>query len=195
MMDIKQGISLEASVERPSGLPLGLKMKNHWKFEARDAEGMLLWIEEFDNLTTNEGLNDNLTQYFTGSAYTAAWYCGLVNNAGFSAFAAGDTAAEITTTTPSGGNNAWEESTAYTQSTRPAIVFGSAAGQSISNSGSPCTFTINATVTIYGGFAISNNTKGGTTGKLYAEGAFASPQSLTSGNTLTVTVTMTAASS
>jgi hypothetical protein len=187
-----------AVTTKPDGMPLGLKMKNIYRFEAWEGkphESKLLWVEEVENLTTNQGLNDNLTKYFTGSAYTAAWYCGLVDNTGFSAFNATDIAANITTTTPSGGTNQWQENEAYTQSVRQTITFGSASGQSISNSGSPCAFTINASVTIYGGFVISNDTKGGTTGVLYGEGAFASPQVLSSGNTLTVTVTCTAASS
>jgi hypothetical protein len=183
-----------ARVQAKNQLALGLGVKNHWRFEARDKDGNVKWIEEFDNLTTTQGLNDILTKYFTGSGYTAAWYCRLVDNVGFGAFAAADTAAKVTTSTPSGGTNNWQENVGYSNATSPAIVFGTASAGSISNSASPAVFNINATVTIYGGFATSTDTPGGTTGVLYGEGAFSATRSLLNGDTLTVTVTMTAAS-
>lgn len=187
-------MDFSAKIGAKNKLALGLGCKNHWKFEARDKDGNIKWIEEFDNLTTTQGLNDILTQYFTGSAYTAAWYCRLVDNVGFSTFAATDTAAKITTSTPSGGTNSWQENIGYSNATAPAIVFGSASGGSISNTSSAAVFNINATVVIYGGFACSSDTIGGTSGILYGEGAFSATRSLSSGDTLTVTVTMTAAS-
>lgn len=190
----QQGFAVDASVGANNGMKAGLLMKNHWKFEAKDAEGNVLWSEEFDNLTTTQGLNDNLTEYFSGSGYTAAWYVGLVDNVGFGVFAAGDTAAKITTTTPTGGTNNWQENVGYSNVTRPTLVFGSASGGSISNSSNVAVFNINATVVIYGGFAVTTNTPGGTSGKLYGEGAFSATRSLSSGDTLSVTVTMTAAS-
>lgn len=187
-------MDFSAKVGAVNKLQLGLGCANHWKFEARDAEGNIKWIEEFWNLTTTQGLNNILTEYFKGSSYTAAWYCRLVDNVGFGAFNAADTAAKITTSTPSGGTNNWQENTGYSNATAPAITFGSVSGGSVSNSASPAVFNINATVVIYGAFAISDDTVGGTAGILYGEGAFSSTRSLSSGDTLTVTVTMTAAS-
>lgn len=166
---------------------MGAVTRNHWIFR-NYRKGKLLWLDEFDNLTTTEGRNDALTQYLKGSSYTAAHYVGLIDNAGFSAIAVGDTAAQI------GGSNGWAECTAYSQATRPALTLGTASAGSIDNSGSLATFSINATKTIYGGFTVTTNTKGGTTGKIYGEGAFSSPRSLLSGDTLTVQVTLTLAS-
>lgn len=134
------------------------------------------------NLTTTAGKNDQLTQYFKGSGYSAAWYIGLVDNAGFSAYAAGDTMSS---------HAGWAESTAYSNANRPTWTGGSVSGGSVDNSGAVAAFNINATATIRGAFQVNNNTKGGTTGTLYGEADFAASRSLLSGDTLNVTVTDT----
>lgn len=144
-------------------------------------------------VVTTEGGNDMLTKYFKGSGYTATWYVGLVDNAQFSAYAIGDTAAKICTS----GNvnapttNAWAEGTPYSNANRVTWTGGTAASKSIDNSGSVAAFTINATLTVHGGFLISNNTKGGTSGVLFGAGDFSANRSVVSGDTLNVTSTMT----
>jgi hypothetical protein len=55
--------------------------KNTYRFECFDALGNLKWVEEVNNQVMTVGVNDLLTQYFKGSAYTAAFYVGLVDNA------------------------------------------------------------------------------------------------------------------
>lgn len=187
LFNTKVGCAVEAALQAFNDTRVGLQMHNTYEFEARDAFGNLKWREIITNLTVTEGLNDNLTQYFKGSSYTAAWYVGLINNAGFSALAAGDTAAQI------GGSNGWAEATTYSNSNRPTLTLGSASAGSIDNTASKAVFNINGTVTIYGAFVVSNSTKGGTSGKIYGEAAFSATRSLTSGDTLTVTVTLTAA--
>ena len=42
-----------------------------------DKEGNLKWEASKHNLVVNIGLQDMNTKYFSGSAYTAAWYIGL----------------------------------------------------------------------------------------------------------------------
>jgi hypothetical protein len=42
-----------------------------------DAQGNLKWEAKSKNLVVNVGLQDMNAKYFTGSAYTAAWYIGL----------------------------------------------------------------------------------------------------------------------
>jgi hypothetical protein len=159
--------------------------RNVYRVECHGADGKLKWVEERVNLVTTEGKNDVLTKYFKGSSYTAGWYVGLINNAGFSALAAGDTAAQI------GGSNGWTEATTYSESVRQTLTLGSASAGSIDNSASKATFSINGTVTIYGIFVVSTSTKSGTTGVLYGEVAFGSTRALSSEDTLTVTVTLT----
>lgn len=174
------------ALARP-GFAESMKFKNRYRFECRDAEGKLKWTEDVENLVTTQGLNDALTQYFKGSGYTAAFFVGLVDNAGFSAFNAADTAAQI------GGTNGWAESSAYSQSVRQTLTLGTASGGSIDNSSAVATFSINATVTLKGAFTDTNSTKGGTSGKIYSEAAFSVNRSLANGDTLTVTVTLTLA--
>ena len=184
---INTDLKLAAAIGAGAGLAVGLAMRSVYRFEARDAQGRLKWVEEVSNLVTTQGLNDLLTNYFKGSAYTAAFYMGLVDNAGFSAFAAGDTAAQI------GGSNGWAESTAYSEGARQTVTLGSALAGSIDNSASKCVFSINGTVTLKGAFMDTSSTKGGTSGVLYGEAAFSQTRSLLSGDTLTVQVTLTAA--
>ena len=40
-------------------------------------DGQVKWEENLKNLVVNVGLKDMNDKYFTGSAYTAAWYIGL----------------------------------------------------------------------------------------------------------------------
>lgn len=171
---------------------LALKHENQYRVVCRGpvkgADGRwrrkCKWVEHVKNLVTTEGKNDELGKYFKGSSYTAAFFVGLVNNASFSAFAVGDTAAQI------GGSNGWLEATAYSESVRQTLTLGSVSAASVDNSASKATFSINGTVTIHGAFVITNSTKSGTTGVLFGEAAFSVDRALASGDTLTVTVTL-----
>lgn len=145
------------------------------------ADGVERWREDFSNLVTTAGKNDLLTQYLKGSAYTAAWFVGLIDASGYSAVAAGDTASS---------HAGWTESTAYSNANRPTLTLGTAASGSIDNSASKAQFNINATATLKGAFTITNNTKGGTTGTLYSAGTFAADRSVINGDTLNVQVTL-----
>lgn len=181
------GDMFEAQVDAKAQILLDMAVHNIYRFEARDKDGNLKWVEEIPNLTTTQGLNDLLTKYFKGSSYTAAFFMGLVDNASFSAFAAGDTAAQI------GGSNGWLESSAYSESVRQTITLGSASAGSIDNSASKCVFTINTTVTIKGAFVATSSTKAGTSGVLFGEAAFSIARALLNLDTLTVQATFTAA--
>lgn len=150
-----------------------------------DADGNLKWESSLPNLVVNVGLQDMNTQYFKGSAYTAAWYIGLYGAAASNNPAAGDTSAS---------HAGWTEVVPYSNATRPAATFGTATTADpsvISNSASPASYTINATSTVGGAFLISNNTKSGTTGILFSASDFAAPgdRAVASGDTLNVTYT------
>lgn len=192
MDNIGIGLQADGSVGRSAEAVTGIAFKNTYKFEAHDKDGNLLWSEEVNNLVTVEGCNDNLTQYFKGSTYTAAFFIGLIDNANFSAVAGTDTAAKITTTAPSGGTNGWQESSAYSETVRQTLTLGTASAGSIDNTASKAVFTANTTVTINGAFLATSSTKGGTSGKLFGEASFSGTKALTSSDTLTVTVTLTA---
>lgn len=172
-----------AGVTKGKGLTEGVRGGGVFTVECRDKDGNIKWTAQSPNLVVNVGLQDMNTKYFSGSAYTAAWYIGLYGAAASNNPAAGDTAAS---------HAGWTEVTAYSQATRPACTFGTATTADpsvISNSASPATYSINATTTVGGAFLISNSTKGGTTGTLFSAADFQSPgdRSVVSGDTLSVT--------
>ena len=90
----------------------------------------------------------------------------------------------------------WAEVVAYSEGTRPALTLGTVASQSVDNSASKASFSINANSTTIGGAAVTTNgTKSGTTGTLYGAAAFTGgDKSTDSGDSLNVTITLTAAS-
>lgn len=175
-VDVKVG----AGVDALAALLGGVKMKSLYHFECFDADGNLRWEETVENLVVNQGLNDLLTNYFKGSSYTASFFVGLKDTG---TVAAADTMAS---------HSGWTEDTNYSNSTRPALTLGAVATQSVDNSASKAAFTINGSTTIYGAFVSTSSTKGGTTGVLYGAADFGSSRALLSGDTLNVTVTLTA---
>ena len=163
--------------------------KGVYKIQCHDKDGNLKWEDETLNLVVNVGLQDMNAKYFTGSAYTAAWYLGLYGSGSTNSPAAGDTMSS---------HAGWTEVTAYSQATRPACTFGvpTTANPSVAtNSASPASFSINGTTTVGGAFLTSNNTKSGTTGTLYSAADFSSPgdRAVVSGDTLSVTYTLSLA--
>src|SRR3990172_6860164 len=83
----KNELSVAAGLVANMGVRAGMRRAVHYVVEAvRD--GKVLWVDEFDNLVVNVGLDDNLDKHFKGSGYTAAWYVGLTD--GTPTFAAGD---------------------------------------------------------------------------------------------------------
>ena len=177
--------SVASAVIQNSGSQETAGAKGYFTVECRDADGNLKWVEQTPNLVVNVGLQDMNTQYFKGSAYTAAWYLGLYGSGSTNNPAASDTMSS---------HAGWTEVTAYSQSTRPVATFGTATTANpsvISNSASAATFSINGTTTVGGAFLTSNSTKGGTTGILFSASDFTSPgdRAVVSGDTLTVTYT------
>lgn len=167
-------------------MPAGAAFRfcNRVKVIARDKNGKIKWVEEGANLVTNAGLDDVLGKYLKGSAYTAAFYVGLID--GTPTIAAGDTMSS---------HAGWSEVTAYSESNRQTLTLGSVASQSVDNSASTAVITCNADSTVFGGaFLVTNNTKGGTTGVLFAALAFSANRTLNNGETLEITWTLTAAS-
>jgi hypothetical protein len=149
-----------------------------------DKDGVLKWEEQMHNLVVNVGLQDMNTKYFTGSAYTAAWFLGLVTGPGSgTVYAAADTLAS---------HAGWTEFTDYSGN-RKAVTFGTATTADpsvISNSASPAQFSITgAGGTVAGAFLCDVNS--GTSGLLFSEADFQSPgdRVVVSGDTLNVTYT------
>lgn len=139
----------------------------------RDGEVIDRWSHS--NLVTTVGKNDLIDKYFKGSGYTAAWYVGL---AGAGTKAVGDTLAS---------HAGWAEVTPYSGN-RPAISFGTTSAGS--NTATANSFAITGTATVAGAFIAS--AASGTSGTLYSAGDFGASRSVLSGDTLNVTVTVSA---
>ena len=152
--------------------------------EERVEKGKLKWRDQNKNTVVNVGLDDVLDKYFKGSAYTAAFYVGLTD--GTPTVAATDTMAS---------HAGWTEVVAYSEGVRQTLTLGTVASQSVSNTASKAIYSINGTTTIGGAFTTTNSTKSGSTGTLYGAAALTlGDKGLNSGDTLQVTVTLTAAS-
>lgn len=178
---LQSGSDQQAGVKSTVGMTDMVQIaRATYKFEAFDAQGVPLWDEEIHNLVTSVGKNDVLDKYFKGSSYSAAWYVGLK---GPGTAAVGDTMAS---------HAGWSEVTDYSESVRQTLTLGTVSAGSVNNSASKATYSINATVTIAGAFLVSDNTKAGATGTLYSAGDFAASRTLASGDSLQVTVTLTA---
>jgi len=158
--------------------------RSKWTVVCRKADGSIRWTEKFENLVTDEGINDLLAVYFKGAAYTAAWYVGLINGGG--AFVGTDTMA---------AHPGWTENINYAAAGRPSLVLGAVGNKSVDNTAAQANFTINvASQTIAGAFLATNSVKNGVLGKLYAEAAFGSGNKVAEiGDVLTVSVTLTGA--
>lgn len=138
------------------------------------------------NIVVNQGLDHALDVTLSAAVQITAWFLGLTD--GTPTVAAGDTPAS---------HAGWVEVTAYSETVRQTWTDGGVSAQSVSNSASQARFTINVNGTVIGGaFLTSLNTKGGTTGTLYAAGAFtAGDKTLDNLDTVDVTATFTAVAS
>lgn len=166
---------------RPGGMHSGARIKGKWEVECYGKDGKLKWVEKFENIVVNVGLDELLKETLAAGTQITVWYVGLKNTG---TPVAADTSAS---------HGSWTENVTYSQANRPTWTPGAVAAQSVSNTAAKAQFSINGTTTIFGAFLISNNTKSGTTGVLYAAGNFASSRAVESGDTLEVTATFTTA--
>lgn len=173
---------MKAAGSAPASLPSGeASAMGKWRAEFRDPEGNLLHTEEWENLIVNAGLNQLLDG---GLAGAGPWYIGLTD--GTPTVAAGDTLAS---------HVGWAEVSGYDEAGRQVWTPGAVSGQAVNNNASAAVFTItNNSTTIGGAFLADNATKGGTTGLLFAAGAFDQGDvTLSAGSTITVTAEFTQA--
>lgn len=166
-----------------------VRMENHWLAECwrPSSDGStrrnLAWREEFDNLVVTAGLNKLLDATFKTGLATPAWYCGLVDNASFSSYVGADTMAS---------HAGWVEATLYSNTQRPTWTPGSVSAGSVDNSASKAVFNVNSSGTVRGAFIADSSNKSSTTGTLYGEGDFSLARSVLIGDTINLTVTITA---
>ena len=186
---ITSGASADSGVAKFVGFNDGVQPEGHYRVECIGADGKIKWVDEIENLVLNAGKQDLLDKYLSGSAYTAAWFLGLVDGGSAPTFNAADTSAS---------HAGWTENQAYAAGTRPAPTFNAATssggGSGVAGTGSKATtatsFSINAAATIAGCFLSTLSTKGGTTGITYSAGAFTGGNKVVAnGDTLNVTYT------
>jgi hypothetical protein len=184
MMQVKAKSTdiVTATVATTQGFGEGASGGGVFHFKCYDKDGNLKWEDSAKNLVVNAGLQDMNTKYFKGVTYTAAWYIGLVDNAGFSAYAAADTLAS---------HAGWTESTAYSGGNRATATFGTATTADpsvISNSATPGAFSITSSVTIRGAFLCNVQSNASTSGLLFSVSDFTGGnRSVVNGDTLNVT--------
>lgn len=126
--------------------------------------GPLRWRDVIGpNLVVNEGLSYLLQCGLSNeTAAITTWYILLMDAS--PSVAAGDTIAS---------HAGWTENQNYDEATRQTWEAGSESGQSVDNSASKATFTMDTDSDSVGGAALaSDNTKGGSTGTLYCGGPF-----------------------
>ena len=157
---------------------VNLGLVNYWKVTCLDKDGNIKWEENEKNIIVTAGLNHILDVQFHATTQVTAWYIGLK--------ASGTPIAADTMSS----HSSWAELDGYAGD-RKAWTEGAASSGSMTNS-SVVEFTINATATIAGAFL--NTAATGTGGTLYGVVDFSSSRAVISGDTLQVTVTVTAAS-
>jgi hypothetical protein len=173
---------ISADVVRSNGFNEGAAGGGVFHVTCYAPDGSVKWKDSAKNLVVNTGLRDMNNKYFAGSGYTAAWYIGLVNSSGFSAYAAGDTLAS---------HAGWAETTGYSGGNRATATFGTstlADPSIINNSGSVAVFNINTTVTVKGAFLCNVQSNASTSGLLFSVSSFTGgDRAVVSGDTLNVT--------
>ena len=170
----------------------GRAPRSLYNFECLKPDGSVRWSEDAGNVVTEIGRTNLLEEYFKGAGYTASWFVGLK----------GSTHAVTSSDVMPSTQRDWSESTAYSDGSRRPINLGavSSSQQSVSNSSTKSSFTINQTTEIFGAF-VTNSTQisSGSTHILYGVADFDNPsssgRSVVSGDTLNVTVTLTASTS
>jgi hypothetical protein len=175
--------SVAGLVVKKKGFSDGARGGGTFHFQCLDKDGNLKWEDAAKNLVVNVGLQDMNAKYFTGAAYTADWYIGLINgpNSG-NTYAAADTLAS---------HAGWTENTDYSGTDRIGATFGTATTADpsvINNSGSVAVFLITGTATIAGAFLTVTEDRATTTGLLFSESAFTGgDRAVINGDTLNVT--------
>ena len=157
---------------------VNLGLANFWKVTCLDKDGNIKWEENNKNLITTVGLNHILDTQFHASTQVTTWYIGLK---GAGTPVAADTMAS---------HGSWAELAGYSGN-RKEWTEGAASSGSMTNSSS-VDFSLTGSATIAGAFL--NTASTGTAGILYGVVDFSGSRAVISGDTLQVTVTVTAAS-
>lgn len=153
-----------------------INLSNIWQFDCYDKDGNIRWSVVKKNRVVNEGLSEVINMVFL--AASNSWYVGLKNSGAVSAV---DTM---------GSHSGWSENAGYNQTNRVPLVVAAPVDGATDNSANRAEFSINLNGTIAGAFITSDNTKNGTSGKLYGAVDFGAARSVIAGDTLQVAISL-----
>lgn len=137
------------------------ELLENWKIVHKDQYGLIKDEDYIGNLIVDEGLDYTLGAALKGNS-TGVWFIGLT-----------DGSPTVDPADTIGNHPGWSEVTGYDENVRQTWQSGSVSNQVISNSSNPAIFNFNTDgLTVGGAFLISDDTKGGTQGVLYAVGPF-----------------------
>jgi hypothetical protein len=191
MSDEKMGMGdfVDATVTRNAGSTEQVNVDGVYTATCYDAQGNEKWSDVIENLTTNVG-RASLNDAYLGNTAAGAIVMGL-KGTGTAAYA--DTQASHATWLEVGGTNAPTYS-----GTRKTPTFSSAtvANPSVKATSAAVVFTMTGSGTVAGAFINvgGSSTIDSTTGVLFSAGDFtAGSKTVTSGDTINVTYTLSAA--
>jgi len=168
-----------------------MNVKGRFRTECFRA-GRLIWVDEGPNIVTDEGLNHMLNVTLQAATANATWYCGIFKN-NYTPITSSTAAAALGAAGLFGECQDADYGTPATN--RPAYTVVASTAKSITNSASKATFTMSASITVYGAFVASSQAKTATTGVLYAGRKFDVARAVISADILYVTYTINASSS
>jgi hypothetical protein len=190
----KMGDSFGASASYGGGATENVGMEGVYVATCYDANGNEKWSDTIENLTTNVG-RASLNNAYLGNTAAGAVVMGLggANGSGTFTPAYADTQASHAGWFEVGGTNAPTYS-----GTRKTPTFGASttANPAVISTSSAVVFSMTGSGTVYGAFINvgGSTTIDNTTGVLFSIGAFtAGSKTVTSGDTINVTYTLSAA--
>jgi hypothetical protein len=191
MSDEKMGMGdfVDATVTRNAGSTEQVNVDGVYTAECYDAAGNLKWSDVIENLTTNVG-RASLNDAYLGNTAAGAIVMGL-KGTGTAAYA--DTQASHAGWLEVGGTNAPTYS--GTRKT-PAFSSSTVANPAVKSTSAAVVFTMTGSGTVAGAFINvgGSSTIDNTTGVLFSAGDFtAGSKTVTSGDTINVTYTLSAA--
>lgn len=187
-----------AAVGRSAGVAEAAHASGRYVVECVGADGTVKWRDEIQNLVTTEGKNAALTHLLKGSAYTASQTMGLIESTGYTAVAAGNTAANITAAGGGSPANGWNEAQSSVCASRGTPSFGTAGSGQLATSAAVAFSIMGAGGTMKGVFLLIRSaagvapsaTVGNTSGAIYSAGLFSGgDRAVSAGDTINVSWT------
>ena len=181
------GNSICVEIESHPAMAENARPGSVWNWECFDKNGKLKWRESIHNLVTEEGRDHYLDVALSSGTQITAWYIELFES----------------DHTPAAGNTyatpGYTPSDAYDEETRPAWTEAGVSSQSITNSASKASFTMDATKTIYGGSLVGGGSAATTKkdaaggGTMLCLSAFSAGQPVNDDDVIKITITATMA--